>query len=36
MYVDFYEYPTYSGKTYEIFEKNVNENIQCVHCYAYP
>ena len=35
MYVDFDEYPPYSGRIFENFEKNVNENIQCDHGYAY-
>ena len=35
MYIDFDEYPTYSGRNSEIFQNNVNENIQCVHGYAY-
>ena len=35
MYLDFYEYPPYSGRIYALFEKNVNENIQCDHVYAY-
>ena len=35
MYIDFDEYPRYSGSISEIFEKNANENIQCVHGYAY-
>ena len=35
MYIDFDEYPRYSGKTSEIFEKYVNENIKCEHGYAY-
>ena len=35
MYIGFVEYPTYSGRISEILEKNVNENIQCVHGYAY-
>ena len=35
MYIDFDEYPPYSGRISEIFEKNVNENIQCVHGYSY-
>ena len=35
MYINFYEYPTYSGRISKNFEKNVNENIQCVHGYAY-
>ena len=34
MYIDFDEYPRYSGKNSEIFE-NVNKKIQCVHSYAY-
>ena len=34
MYIDFDEYPPYSGRYSEIFEKYVNENIQCVHGYA--
>ena len=35
IYIDFGEYPPYSGRISEIFEKNDNENIQCVHGYAY-
>ena len=35
MYIYFDEYPPYSGRISEIFEKNVNENIQCDHGYAY-
>ena len=35
MYIDFDEYPRYSGRNSEIFEKNINENNQCVHGYAY-
>ena len=35
MYIDFDEYPHYSGRTSEIFEKTFNENIQCDHGYAY-
>ena len=35
MYIDFDEYPCYSGRNSENFEKNVNEDIQCVHGYAY-
>ena len=35
MYIDFDEYPPYSGRISEIFEKNVNEDIKCVHGYAY-
>ena len=35
MYSDFDEYPCFSGRNNEMFEKNVNENIQCVHGYDY-
>ena len=35
IYIDFDEYPCYSGRNSEIFEINANENIQCVHGYAY-
>ena len=35
MYIDFGEYPPYSGRIYENFEKYINENSQCVHGYAY-
>ena len=35
MYIYFYEYPTFSGRISETFEKNVNENIQCDHDHAY-
>ena len=35
MYIDFGEYPHYSGRISEMFEKNVNENIQCDHGCAY-
>ena len=35
MYIDFDEYPLYSGRNSEFFEKKVNENIQCVYGYAY-
>ena len=31
----FDEFPPYSGRISESFEINVNENIQCVHGYAY-
>ena len=34
-YIDFDENPPYSGRNSKCFEKNVNENIQCVHGYAY-
>ena len=35
MYIDFDEYPHYSGRNSAIFEKYVNENIKCEHGYAY-
>ena len=35
MYIDYDEYPGYSGGTSTIFEKNVNESIQCNNGYAY-
>ena len=35
MYIAFYEYPRYSGRTSTIFEKNVKESIECDHGYAY-
>ena len=35
IYIDFDEYPSYSGRTSEFFEKSVNEIIQCDHGYAY-
>ena len=35
MYIDFYEYPPYSGRNSDFFEKHINENIQCVYGYAY-
>ena len=35
LYIYFDEYPCYSGRNSEIFEKYVNENIQCVRGYAY-
>ena len=34
MYIDFYKYPRYSGRT-SIFSKNINESIQCDHGYPY-
>ena len=34
MYINFDEYPCYSGRNSETF-KNVNENIHFVHGYAY-
>ena len=35
MYIDFDEYPHYSGRESIIFEKYVNEDIKCEHGYAY-
>ena len=35
MYIDFDDYPPYSGSISEIFETNVNANIQCDNGYAY-
>ena len=35
IYIDFGEYPRYSGRNSEMFEKYVNENIKCDHAYAY-
>ena len=35
MYIDFDEYCRYRGRNSEMFEKNVNENIQCDHGYVY-
>ena len=35
IYINFDEYPRYGGRNSEIFEKDANENIQCVHGYAY-
>ena len=35
MYIDFDEYPTYSDTIYEVFETNINANIQCEHDYSY-
>ena len=35
MYIDFDEYPTYSGRISEILETNVNDNIRCDHGYDY-
>ena len=34
-YIDFDEYPRYSGRNSEMFEKNVNENSQCDYGFAY-
>ena len=36
IYIDFDEYPRYSGRNSEIFGNYVNENIKCEHGYAYP
>ena len=35
MFIDFDEYPHYSGRESTIFEKYVNEDIKCKHGYAY-
>ena len=35
MYIYFDDYPRYSGRISEIFEKNANESIQCDHGCAY-
>ena len=35
MFIDFDDYPRYSGKESIIFEKDVNEAIKCEHGYAY-
>ena len=35
MYIDFDEYPHYSGRNSAIFEKHVSEDIKCEHGYAY-
>ena len=35
MYIDFDEYPPYSGRISEIFEKNINDNTQCDNGYAF-
>ena len=35
MYIDFDEYPRYSGRKSAISENNVNESIQYDHGYAY-
>ena len=35
IYIDFDEYRRYRGRNSEMFEKNVNENIQCDHGYEY-
>ena len=33
MYIDFDEYPSYSGVISENFETNINSHIQCDHGY---
>ena len=35
MFIDFDEYPHYSGKESIIFEKHTNKSIKCEHGYAY-
>ena len=35
IYIDFDEYPPYSGRIYENFETNVNENIKYDYGYVY-
>ena len=35
MYIDFDDYPRYSGSNSEKFEIYVNENIKCDHWYEY-
>ena len=35
MYIDFDEYPLYSGARSENFEANINAHIQCDHVYPY-
>ena len=35
MFIDFDEYPHYSGREYIIFEQDVNEAIKCEQGYAY-
>ena len=35
MYINFDEYPPYSGRISEIFDTNVNANIQCDRGCAY-
>ena len=34
-YIEFDEYPPYSVRISEMFENNINENIQCAHGHAY-
>ena len=35
IYIDFDDYPCYSGRTFVITEKTFNESIQCDYGYAY-
>ena len=35
MYIDFDEYPTYSGAISEKFETNINDHIHCDYGYPY-
>ena len=35
MYIDFDDYPSYSGAISEIFETNINDHIQCDNGYHY-
>ena len=35
MYIDFDEYPPYSGAISEKYEANINAHIQCDHGYTY-
>ena len=35
MYIDFDEYPSYSGVISENFETNINSHIQCAYGYPY-
>ena len=35
MFIDFYEYPHYSGRESTILEKRVNEDIKCEDGYSY-
>ena len=35
MYVDFYQYPPYSGAISENFDTNINAHIQCDTGYPY-
>ena len=35
IYIDFGEYPPYSGAIYDIFETNINSHIQCDNGFPY-